>query len=177
MNEAIVQVERLAHAAGLPLPAYATRHSAGADLCAAVSEDVVLRPGERTLIPSGFKMAISPGYEAQIRPRSGLALRHGVTVLNSPGTIDADYRGEVGVMLINLGNQDFTVRRGDRIAQIVIGRVASAVWQETDTLMETSRGSAGFGSTGLGSTGLGSTGLASDEATPRRASDPVTELS
>ena len=152
MSEAIVQVERLAHAAGLPLPAYATRDSAGADLCAAVSQDVVLRPGERALIPSGFKMAISPGYEAQVRPRSGLALRHGVTVLNSPGTIDADYRGEVGVVLINLGDQDFTVRRGDRIAQIVIGRVASAIWQESDALTQTSRGSDGFGSTGHGST-------------------------
>ncbi len=172
MNEAVVHVERLAHAAGLPLPAYATRDSSGADLCAAVSEDVVLRPGERALIPSGFKMAVSPGYEAQVRPRSGLALRHGVTVLNSPGTIDADYRGEVGVVLINLGNQDFTVRRGDRIAQIVIGRVASAVWRETDSLTETSRGSAGFGSTGRGSPKL-----SSGDATSRRASDPVTELS
>ena len=155
MSDAIVQIERLAHAAGLPLPAYATPNSAGADLCAAVPEEIVLRPGERALIPSGFKMAISPGYEAQIRPRSGLALRHGVTVLNSPGTIDADYRGEVGVVLINLGDQDFTVRRGDRIAQIVIGRVESAVWRETGALSQTSRGSAGFGSTGLGSSGRG----------------------
>lgn len=172
MSEAIVQVERLAHAAGLPLPAYATRDSAGADLCAAVSQDVVLRPGERALIPSGFKMAISPGYEAQVRPRSGLALRHGVTVLNSPGTIDADYRGEVGVVLINLGDQDFTVRRGDRIAQIVIGRVARTIWREADALTETSLGSAGFGSTGLGATKV-----SSGDATPRHATDPVTELS
>ncbi len=171
MNEAIVHVERLAHAAGLPLPAYATRDSAGADLCAAVSEDIVLRPGERALIPSGFKMAISAGYEAQLRPRSGLALSHGVTVLNSPGTIDADYRGEVGVVLINLGDQNFTVRRGDRIAQIVIGRVASAVWRETDTVTQTLRGSAGFGSTGLGATKVSSA-----DAISRRTSDPVTEL-
>lgn len=172
MSEAIVHVERLAHGAGLPLPAYATKDSAGADLCAAVSQDVVLRPGERALIPSGFKMAISPGYEAQIRPRSGLALRHGVTVLNSPGTIDADYRGEVGVVLINLGDQDFTVRRGDRIAQIIIGRVESAVWRETDTLTETSRGAAGFGSTGLGAAKE-----SGGEDAPRRLSDPVPELS
>ncbi len=172
MSEAIVHVERLAHAAGLPLPAYATPHSAGADLCAAVTRDVVLGPGERALIPSGFKMAISPGYEAQIRPRSGLALRHGVTVLNSPGTIDADYRGEVGVVLINLGHQNFTVRHGDRIAQIVIGRVESAVWRETDVLSQTSRGSAGFGSTGLGATS-GSRA----KATPAHAPDSVTEVS
>ena len=172
MSEPIVHVERLAHAAGLPLPAYATPNSAGADLCAAVSEDILLRPGERTLIPTGFKIAISVGFEAQIRPRSGIALRHGVTVLNSPGTIDADYRGEVGVVLINLGDQDFTVRRGDRIAQIVIGRVANAIWQESDALTQTSRGSAGFGSTGHGSTEF-----ARAEASRRRASDPVTEVS
>lgn len=159
MSHVTVQIERLAHAAGLPLPAYATSGSAGADLHAAVLEDTVLRPGERALIPSGFKMAIAPGYEAQIRPRSGLALRHGVTVLNSPGTIDADYRGEVGVILVNLGDQDFTVRRGDRIAQIVIGRVERADWQQTDTLTETTRGTSGFGSTGHGSTGLARGGV------------------
>ena len=167
MTDLTVQIERLAHAAGLPLPSYATQGSAGADLHAAISEDIVLKPGERALIPSGFKMAIGAGYEAQVRPRSGLALRHGVTVLNSPGTIDADYRGEVGVVLINLGSEEFTVRRGDRVAQIVIGRVANADWQETKTLAQTERGASGFGSTGH----------SSGETEVSHTSAPMTELS
>ncbi len=158
MTQVTVQIERLAHAAGLPLPSYATQGSAGADLHAAISEDVVLKPGERVLVPSGFKMAISPNYEAQVRPRSGLALRNGVTVLNSPGTIDADYRGEVGVILINLGQEPFTINRGDRIAQLVIAAYTQARWQVVEALDDSTRGAGGFGSTGATGGAAGGTG-------------------
>lgn len=145
-----VRVERLPHAEGLALPAYETTGSAGMDLRAAVAEfePVVLAPGERKLIPTGLKIALEPGYEAQVRPRSGLALKHGVTCLNSPGTIDSDYRGEVGVILINHGQIPFEIRRGERIAQMVIAPYAQAVMAEVKALDETARGAGGFGSTG-----------------------------
>lgn len=145
-----IEVVRLAHAEGLPLPAYETAHAAGMDLRAAVAESapLILRPGERAAVPTGLAMAIPAGLEGQVRPRSGLALRAGVTCLNAPGTIDADYRGEVNVILINLGEADFTIRRGDRIAQLVIAPATSAVWNEVATLDTTARGDGGFGSTG-----------------------------
>lgn len=149
MSDATVAVTMLPHAQGLSLPAYATEHSAGMDLCAAVSADIVLQPGQRTLIPTGLSIALPEGYEAQVRPRSGLALKNGVTVLNSPGTIDADYRGEVQVILANLGAEAFTVTRGMRIAQMVVARYARIEWQQADQLSETERGAGGFGSTGV----------------------------
>ena len=145
-----LRIQRLSHAEGLALPAYETTGAAGMDLRAALpaSEPVVLAPGERRLIPTGLKIALEPGYEAQVRPRSGLALKHGVTCLNSPGTIDSDYRGEVGVILINLGQEPFVIRRGERIAQMVIAAHAQAVIAEVESLDETARGAGGFGSTG-----------------------------
>jgi dUTP pyrophosphatase len=146
----VVAVKRLPHGADLPLPAYETAHAAGMDLRAALPDDapLTLRPGDRHAVPTGLAIAIPPGFEGQVRPRSGLALRHGVTCLNSPGTVDADYRGEVKVILINLGPEDFVVRRGDRIAQLLISPVVQAAWRETDALDETARGAGGFGSTG-----------------------------
>lgn len=149
MSRTQVALRRLPHGADLALPAYATELSAGMDLLAAVEADVVLQPGERRLIPSGIAIALPPGTEAQIRPRSGLALKHGVTVLNAPGTIDADYRGEVGVILINLGREPFTVTRGSRIAQMVIAQHTQAAWEAVETLDDSARGVGGFGSTGL----------------------------
>ena len=143
-----VPVQRLPHGAGLPRPAYATEDAAGLDLLAAVAEPVELAPGARRLVPTGISIALPPGYEAQVRPRSGLALKHGVTLLNSPGTIDADYRGEVGVILINLGEVPFHLQRGDRIAQLVIAPVARLAWRESESLPESGRGAGGFGSTG-----------------------------
>jgi dUTP pyrophosphatase len=147
-----IPLRRLPHAQGLPLPAYETPGAAGMDLRAAVPPDapITLAPGARALIPTGLCMAIPLGFEAQVRPRSGLAARAGITCLNTPGTIDSDYRGEVQVILINLGSQDFEVRRGDRIAQMVIAPVAAAVWREADSLEDTRRGAGGFGSTGHG---------------------------
>ena len=150
MSVVAVALRRLPHGEGLALPAYATSESAGLDLLAAVEDPVVLAPGERRLIPSGIAIALPPGTEAQVRPRSGLALKHGVTVLNSPGTIDADYRGEVGVILINHGQEPFTVERGSRIAQMVIARVARAEWDVVSDLEASARGAGGFGSTGTG---------------------------
>jgi dUTP pyrophosphatase len=144
----VVAITRLPHAEGLPLPAYESALAAGMDLRAAVDEPQVLRPGARAAIPTGLAIALPPGFEAQVRPRSGLALRAGVTALNSPGTIDADYRGEVKVILINHGEEELTVRRGDRIAQLVIAPVVQATWAEVASLDETPRGSGGFGSTG-----------------------------
>ncbi|WP_375452360.1 dUTP diphosphatase [uncultured Devosia sp.] len=140
----------LAHGHGLPLPAPQSVSAAGADLAAALGDGdaVVLAPGQRAMIPCGFCMALPQGYEAQVRPRSGLAARHGVTVLNAPGTIDADYRGEIKVILINLGNEDFVVRRGERIAQLVVAPVSAPVFRLQETLDETLRGAGGFGSTG-----------------------------
>lgn len=147
-----IRLKRLPHAEGLALPAYETAHSAGMDLRAAVPEDqpVTLAPGGRALIPTGLTIALPDDHEAQVRPRSGLALKFGITCLNSPGTIDADYRGEVGVIMANLGAEPFTVRRGDRIAQMVIAPVTRGAFQEVDSLDETVRGSGGFGSTGAG---------------------------
>ncbi|MCC2645764.1 MAG: dut [Burkholderiales bacterium] len=144
-----VEIVKLEIAADLPLPAYATEQSAGMDLLAAVTNDIVLKKGERKLIPTGIKIALPKGYEAQVRPRSGLALKNGVTVLNTPGTIDADYRGEVGVILINLGDEDFIITRGMRIAQMIIAKFEQASFSEVQVLSETARGEGGFGSTGV----------------------------
>ena len=143
-----INVKRLPSGADLPLPRYATTGAAGADLHAALADPLTLEPGARALIPTGLALALPEGFEAQVRPRSGLALKHGVTTLNAPGTIDADYRGEVGVILINHGAEAFTVNRGDRIAQIVFAPAPQAIFAETDTLPETARQTAGFGSTG-----------------------------
>ncbi len=143
-----VRVERLPHGAGLPLPAYATEHAAGLDLRAAVETELVLAPGERRAVPTGLRLEIPPGFEGQVRPRSGLALTHGVTVANAPGTIDADYRGELQVLLVNLGDRPFTIARGERVAQLVLAPVARAELDERETLGETARGRGGFGSTG-----------------------------
>jgi dUTP pyrophosphatase len=145
-----IPVVQLAHAEGLPLPAYETNGAAGMDLRAAVDEDapLVLKPGARFMVPTGLAFAVPLGFEAQVRPRSGLAAKAGVTCLNTPGTIDSDYRGEVKVILINLGEEDFTIRRGDRIAQLVIAPVVQASWGLTTSLDETARGAGGFGSTG-----------------------------
>lgn len=143
-----VRIQRLAHGHDLPLPAYATSHAAGLDLPAAVEGEVVLRPGQRAAIPTGFAIELPEGFEAQVRPRSGLALKNGVTVLNAPGTIDADYRGEIKVILINHGPEDFAVTRGMRVAQMVVAPVTQAILLETDQLQETNRGTGGFGSTG-----------------------------
>ena len=144
-----VSVRRLPLGSDLPLPAYATPGSAGLDLQAAVAAPVTLPPGGRDAIPTGLAIALPEGWEAQIRPRSGLALKSGVTVLNSPGTIDADYRGEIKVILINLGHTPFVIARGDRIAQLVVAPVSQLTWFEADSLPETLRGSGGFGSTGV----------------------------
>jgi len=142
-----VEIIRVNEASGdIPLPNYATSHSAGMDVCAA--QEVILRAGETALIPSGFAIALPEGYEAQVRPRSGLAIKHQVTVLNSPGTIDADYRGEVKVILTNFGKNDFVIKRGDRIAQLVIAKYERVVWEEKDSLDTTERGAGGFGHTG-----------------------------
>ena len=143
-----VSIKILPEGEGLPLPAYMSDDAAGCDVFAAVSGECVLAPGARALIPAGFSIAVPPGYEAQVRPRSGLAMRHGVTCLNAPGTIDADYRGPVGILLINHGSEPFVVRRGDRIAQIVIAKVARAAFDVTDVLPATARDAGGFGSTG-----------------------------
>lgn len=146
----VIDVKRLPHADGIPLPAYETALAAGMDLRAAVDDaaPMVLRPMERAMVPTGLTFALPAGFEAQIRPRSGLAAKAGITCLNTPGTIDADYRGEVKVILINLGEEEFTIRRGDRIAQMVIAPVVQAAWAEVETLDETARGAGGFGSTG-----------------------------
>jgi dUTP pyrophosphatase len=145
-----VRIMRLDHGRDLPLPAYETADAAGMDLRAAVAEMAPchLAPGDRAAIPTGLSIALPPGFEAQVRPRSGLALKSGVTVLNSPGTVDADYRGEIKVILINHGPQSVTLRRGDRIAQLVIAAVSRAAWEEAESLEATSRGAGGFGSTG-----------------------------
>jgi dUTP pyrophosphatase len=145
-----VRALRLPHGEGLPLPSYQSAHAAGLDLVAAVprEEPVKLPPGARALVPTGFVLELPQGHEAQVRPRSGLALKHGITVLNSPGTIDADYRGEVMVLLVNLGSETFRVQRGDRIAQLVISPVASVEVVAVDAVAETGRGQGGFGSTG-----------------------------
>lgn len=145
-----VDIQQLPHGTGLPLPAYQTAHAAGLDLLAAVPEEapVLLAPGQHTMIPTGLSIALPAGHEAQVRPRSGLAAKHGVTVLNAPGTIDADYRGEICVLLINHGSETFRVRRGERIAQMVIAPVSRVELVPISSLSTTDRGSGGFGSTG-----------------------------
>jgi len=148
MSEVKVDVARLPHGAGLELPAYESVLAAGMDLLAAIESKVVIAPGARALVPTGLAIALPPGFEAQVRPRSGLALKQGITVVNTPGTIDADYRGEVGVILINHGDEPFTVDRGMRIAQMVVAPVTQAVWNEVDELPDSARGTGGFGSTG-----------------------------
>jgi len=144
-----IEVVRLAHGHDLALPDYATAAAAGADLLAAIDQDIELKPLERRIVPTGISIALPVGFEAQVRPRSGLAAKNGVTVANAPGTIDADYRGEVGVILINLGSEPFRITRGMRIAQMVIARHARAVWREVAELDRTARGAGGFGSTGV----------------------------
>ena len=144
-----VAVTRLPNAADLPLPAHASALGAGLDLLAAVDAPLAIVPGDRKLVPTGIAIALPPGYEGQVRPRSGLALEHGVTVLNAPGTIDADYRGEIGVILANLGDRAFTVTRGMRVAQLVVAPVVRVAWQATDSLPASARGAGGFGSTGV----------------------------
>jgi dUTP pyrophosphatase len=148
INEVRVAVTVMPHAEGLGLPGYATEHAAGMDLCAAVANDVILEPGKRLLVPTGLKIALPEGYEAQVRPRSGLALKHGITLPNSPGTIDADYRGEVQVILANLGSENFTIARGMRIAQMIVAPYTRAVWDQVAELPSSVRGAGGFGSTG-----------------------------
>jgi dUTP pyrophosphatase len=143
-----VKIKRLPNGEGLPLPAFATAHAAGADLRAAVSDSVMIGAGEIRLIPCGFAMAIPPGFEAQVRPRSGLSSQHGITLINTPGTIDADYRGEVQVPLVNLGPEPFKVERGMRIAQMIIAAVPKVAYVEVEELDETARGEGGFGHTG-----------------------------
>ncbi|MFY8141508.1 MAG: dUTP diphosphatase [Caulobacter sp.] len=145
-----IPITRLPHGEGIPLPAYETALAAGMDLRAAVADDapLTLKPMARAMVPTGLAFAVPAGFEAQVRPRSGLAAKAGITCLNTPGTIDADYRGEVKVILINLGEEDFVIRRGDRIAQLVIAPVASASWMEVESLDATARGAGGFGSTG-----------------------------
>ncbi|MBQ9564726.1 MAG: dUTP diphosphatase [Synergistaceae bacterium] len=147
-NEVRVVIQRSGRAREFPLPAYATAGAAGVDLRA--SEPRVIQPGELALVPTGIRIALPDGYEAQIRPRSGLALKHGITLPNSPGTIDSDYRGEVGVILMNLGSEPFAIQPGDRIAQMVFAPVTRAVWEEAESLDTTERGAGGFGSTGQG---------------------------
>lgn len=144
-----IKLKKLSNFEGLEVPAYATSDSAGMDLRAAIESDVVIKPLQRILIKTGFAIALPSGYEAQVRPRSGLALKHGVTVLNTPGTIDADYRGEVGVILVNLSSEDFTITRGFRIAQMVISKYETAEIKVVEDLDDTQRGGGGFGSTGV----------------------------
>lgn len=143
-----VGVHRLPNGANLPLPRYMSDGAAGADICAAVDEPLTLEPGARHLVPTGFRLEIPPGYEVQVRPRSGLAIQHGVTLLNTPGTIDSDYRGEVRVILVNLGKEPFVVQRGERIAQLVVAPIERVAFDERDELGESSRADGGFGSTG-----------------------------
>jgi dUTP pyrophosphatase len=143
-----VEIQVLPHGEGLALPAYATPGSAGMDLRAAVEEPVALESGKRALVPTGLRIALLPGYEAQIRPRSGLAIKEGITVANAPGTVDSDYRGEVQVGLVNLSDAPYTIRRGDRIAQMVVAPVTRVAWRPVASLDETERGAGGFGSTG-----------------------------
>jgi dUTP pyrophosphatase len=148
-----IPIIRLPHGAGMALPSYATEHAAGLDLMAALSEPVTIAPGQRAMIPTGIAIALPVGYEAQVRPRSGLAAKHGVTILNSPGTIDADYRGEIKAILVNLGDTAFVVEPNARIAQLIVAPVMQIRWEIAESLPETVRGDGGFGSTGLGQTG------------------------
>ncbi len=144
-----IPIVKLPGAADLPLPRYASRHAAGMDLHAAIDADITIAPLERALVPTGIAIAIPEGYEGQVRPRSGLAASYGVTMLNSPGTIDADYRGEIAVVVVNLGSKPFTIKRGDRVAQLVVAPVCRVDWQPAERLEETPRGAGGFGHTGV----------------------------
>jgi dUTP pyrophosphatase len=144
-----IDVVQLDHAKDLPLPAYETADAAGMDVRAALSEPITLAPGERKAIPTGLKMAIPSGYEVQVRPRSGLAIKKGITMINAPGTVDADFRGEVHVLMVNHSDEPFVVEHGERIAQLVVAPVVQATWNVVDTLDETARGEGGFGSTGV----------------------------
>lgn len=149
MNTEIdIEITLEPHAEGLPLPEYETEHAAGMDLRAAIKEGLQVAPGDRTLVPTGIRIALPPGTEAQVRPRSGLAIKQGISMVNTPGTIDADYRGEIKVILINHGSETFSIQRGDRIAQLVIAPVLKARWRKVDTLKDTERGEGGFGHTG-----------------------------
>jgi len=147
VNEVQIDIVRLPGCDDLPLPRYMTEQSAGMDICAAVAQEVTVLPGRREVIPTGIIISLPAGYEAQIRPRSGLALKHGITLVNSPGTIDADYRGEIKLLVINHGENSFAVKRGDRMAQMVINRVCRGQWRQRETLDETARGQGGFGHT------------------------------
>ena len=149
MERIDVKIKRVRKGSDIPLPRYMTSHSAGGDLYADIEGEMTLKPGERKLIPTGIAIALPDGFEAQIRPRSGLAINHGITLLNSPGTIDADYRGEISLIMINLGDKSFTVKRGDRIGQMVINKIFHASWEEAEELDDTKRGAGGFGHTGL----------------------------
>ena len=150
MEEIQVRIVRLRETdADIPLPQYATAGSAGMDICAAVNEDIILAPGETLLVPTGFAVELPLGYEAQIRPRSGLAIKHQIGILNSPGTIDSDYRGEVKIILTNFGKAPFVIKRGDRIAQMVVSSYSRVEWQEVSELQQSSRGSGGFGHSGI----------------------------
>jgi len=168
VDDLILLIEQLPSARDLPLPRYMSDRAAGMDLCAAVEGEVTLAPGGRALVPTGIRIAVPPGYEAQVRPRSGLAAKHGVTILNSPGTIDADYRGEVCVVLINHGEEPFVIHRGDRIAQMVISPVARVRVKSVESLDDTPRGAGGFGHTGQGCGPPGSAGVP-----PARPADSV----
>lgn len=148
MDEIKVRISRKEGCDDIPLPRYMSEHASGMDICAAVEEDIILRPGERNLIPTGFSVAVPPGFEVQVRPRSGLAVKHGIGIVNAPGTIDADYRGEIRIILINLGEEPFTIKRGMRIAQMVIQKVPVCRLIEVDELDETTRNTGGFGHTG-----------------------------
>ncbi|MBI5399429.1 dUTP diphosphatase [Candidatus Saganbacteria bacterium] len=143
------QIKRLPHNADLPLPTYMSEHAAGLDLYAAVSQELIIGPGDWKLVPTGLALALPPGYEAQVRPRSGLALKQGISVLNTPGTVDADYRGEVGVILMNHSKNDLVVKRGDRIAQMIINKIERIEFEEVTELSDTERGAGGFGHTGV----------------------------
>ena len=149
MEDMKVEIAHIAGSEDMSLPKYMTEHASGMDLSAAVKEDMVLKPGEIKLVPTGIQIGIPPGYEGQVRPRSGLALKYGISIVNSPGTIDADYRGEVGVILVNLGKKDFLIRRGDRIAQLIINKISRANLVYVKKLAKTSRNDGGFGHTGL----------------------------
>jgi dUTP pyrophosphatase len=145
----VVHITKLKNAEGIPLPHYQTEHAAGVDLYAAVEEEIIIDAGKWSLIPTGIALAIPEGYEGQVRPRSGLALKHGIGMLNGPGTIDADYRGEIGIILFNFSERPFTVRRGDRIAQLVFAKLSKATFESVEQLSETARGAGGFGHTGV----------------------------
>lgn len=148
MTYQTIAVKRLRSSSDIPLPSYMTAHSAGMDLYADIQDDIFLLPGERILVPTGIAIALQEGYEAQIRPRSGLALKHGIALVNSPGTIDADYRGEIGIIMINFGREPFTIKRGERIAQMVVASFSRVTWEECADLESSDRGSGGFGHTG-----------------------------